>query len=113
VAKTGFDWDSLNAVIEKLEEELAEFKSALKSLSQASKRSHHATMELGDILFTLVNVARFLSIHPEGALRDATRKFEGRFKHLEAMVVAEGKEIGALSPEEMQRYWEKAKGRAE
>jgi len=113
VAKTGFDWDGLAAVIEKLEEELAEFKSALSAVKQVSQKSHHAAMELGDILLTLVNVARFLNIQPESALRDATRKFERRFKRLEKMVAAEGKAMNALSPEEMDRYWEKAKRQAE
>jgi len=113
VARTGFDWDSLTAVIEKLEEELAEFKFALSSAEQTTPSSHHAAMELGDILFTLVNVARFLNIQPESALRDATRKFERRFKSLEKMAAAEGKKISALSSREMDRYWEKAKGQAE
>ena len=113
VAKTGFDWDRLTAVIEKLEEELAELKSALRNANPASNDSHTIAMELGDILFTLVNVARFLNIQPESALRDATQKFEHRFKRLEKMVSSEGGKLNALSPEEMNRYWEKAKRPAE
>jgi len=113
VAKTGFDWNTVDAVIEKLEEEISELKSALGGDKPASKDSHHTAMELGDILFTLVNVARFLNIQPESALRDATQKFERRFKRLEKMVAAGGREIDTLSAQEMNRYWEKAKKQAE
>ncbi len=108
-AKTGFDWNHIDTVIEKLEEELSELKSALKSGNTGDENPHNVALEFGDILFTLVNVARFLNIHPETALTDATKKFEDRFRHLEKIVFAGGKSIDALSPEEMNRLWEAAK----
>lgn len=113
VAKTGFDWNNIAAVIEKLEEELSEFKSALTEVNTGNENLDNIAMEFGDILFTLVNVARFLKIHPETALRDATKKFETRFKHLEKIAAATGKKIETLSPREMDRFWEEAKKQLE
>ncbi len=103
-AGTGFDWNDIAEVIEKVEEELTEFKQAvhLKNINDAS-------MELGDIIFTLVNVARFAGFHPETALSDSTKKFEKRFKYMEKQLAGKGKSIETISREEMDGLWEKAK----
>ena len=70
-ARTGFDWDNIEGVMQKAEEEWAEFQCALDKKDKAD-----ISVEFGDILFTLVNVARFAAIHPETALKDSIKKFE-------------------------------------
>ncbi len=111
VAKTGFDWMHISEIFNKLEEELAEFKSALTDTNRNNTPSSNISAEFGDILFTLVNVARFLNIHPESSLTDAIKKFENRFKLLERIVSEKGKRMDALSSEEMDRFWNEAKER--
>jgi tetrapyrrole methylase family protein/MazG family protein len=110
VAKTGFDWTHISGIFNKLEEELAELKSALADTNRNNTHSRNISAEFGDILFTLVNVARFLNIHPESALKDAIKKFENRFGRLERIVSEKGKKMDALTSEEMERLWNEAKG---
>ncbi len=104
-AGTGFDWYNVTEVVEKVEEEIKEFKQASKL-----KNKKEAALEFGDILFTLVNVARFSGFHPDTALSDATRKFEKRFRYMEAQLTKKGKRIEDLSREEMDQAWEETKG---
>ncbi|MBU0987239.1 MAG: nucleoside triphosphate pyrophosphohydrolase [Proteobacteria bacterium] len=108
-AKTGFDWDDIAGVMQKVEEEWAELKSALTGEGQAGGRPERVLLEFGDILFTLVNVARFAQIHPETALAASIKKFEKRFKHMEKTVLKNRKDIESLSPKEMEKLWEEAK----
>ncbi len=96
-AVMGFDWDDAAGAWEKLDEELKEFK---KSPSEE---------EFGDILFTLVNLSRFLNIDPERALRKAVEKFVTRFEKMEEIIKKDGKKLEDLTLEEMDFYWEKAK----
>ncbi len=103
-AGTGFDWNDIAEVIEKVEEELAEFKHAIHL-----KNINDASMEFGDIIFTLVNVARFAGFHPETALSDSTKKFEKRFRYMEKHLADNGKVLEKISREEMDRLWGKAK----
>ncbi len=100
-AGAGFDWPSIDQVYLKLEEELDELHAA----------PDHASMEneMGDILFTLVNVARFLKIDPEQALRKTNAKFRKRFSHVEAGLTARGKTPGEATIEEMETLWQDAK----
>ncbi len=65
---------------------------------------------MGDLLFTVLNLARYLKVDPESALRQTNRKFRRRFGHVEARLRAEGKELGEASLEEMERHWQGAKG---
>lgn len=102
-AATGFDWDNISSVMEKVEEELSEFKSALLN------KKDEVAMEFGDILFTLVNVARFARIHPETALTVSIKKFEKRFKYMEKQLSEKQKKIENLTPVEIKRLWEEAK----
>ncbi len=95
----GFDWDNVNDVLEKVKEELDEFKE------------NPSEDEFGDILFSLVNLSRFLGFDPERALRKATEKFVERFHRMEELIRKEGKELRELSLEEMNRYWEEVKTR--
>lgn len=104
-ARTGFDWDDLNGVMEKVGEEWAEFQREIHS-DDAEARDR-AAMEFGDLLFTLTNVARHARFHPDTALVSATRKFEDRFRHMEA--AAAGRHIDDVPREEKERMWEDAK----
>jgi tetrapyrrole methylase family protein/MazG family protein len=106
-AATGFDWEDISGVMEKVEEEWAELKSEL--LPEHKIDRDRVSLEFGDVLFTLVNVARFAKIHPETALADSTRKFETRFKLMERLFSENGKTINAASHEEMENLWEEAK----
>ncbi len=103
-ARTGFDWDNVSDVIKKVEEEWNEFLSAIKR-----KNQQDISLEFGDILFTLVNVARFARIHPETSLADSVKKFEMRFKHMEKAAAKQGEGIESVSREEFDLLWENAK----
>jgi len=103
-ARTGFDWDSISGVMEKVKEEWSEFKFAL-----TENRKSNISAEFGDILFTLVNVARFAEIHPETALKDSIKKFETRFRNMEKSVAESGRTIDAVSRNEIDMLWEEIK----
>jgi len=108
-AKTGFDWNDISGVMQKVEEEWSELKAVLKRESRASKDQDLLALEFGDVLFTLVNVARFAHIHPETALRNSTKKFENRFKYMEKLIIESRRNIESASQEEKDELWEQAK----
>jgi tetrapyrrole methylase family protein/MazG family protein len=108
-ARTGFDWEDLSGVMEKVEEEWSELKTELQRQKESGENQHHLALEFGDILFTLVNVARFANFHPETALRDATNKFEKRFRRMEERIADSQKDIRSVSQEEKDALWEEAK----
>lgn len=108
-AQTGFDWSDISGVMQKVEEEWSELQAALKGENQDPKDQDILALEFGDVLFTLVNVARFANIHPETALRSSTKKFEKRFKHMEKVIAKSRRNIESLSREEMDILWEEAK----
>lgn len=103
-SRVGFDWPDARAVTEKLAEEIAELAEA-----QASGDERRIREELGDTLFTLVNVTRQLGIDAEGALREANEKFYRRFAFMEQRASAEGRQLGDLSMDELEDLWELAK----
>lgn len=103
-AGIGFDWESIEGVMRKTEEEWSEFNQAVALKNQAE-----ISMELGDLLFTLVNVARMARVHPETALAESTRKFEKRFQFMEQQLSAQGKAIESVPRAELEALWEKAK----
>ena len=105
-SRLGFDWPDLAGVFKKLDEELEEFREALSM--QNPKR---VLDELGDLLFVLVNIARFLRIHPEEALGKAVKKFTRRFDYIEAALRKGGKNFHQSNLLEMDRLWEEAKKR--
>jgi MazG family protein len=105
-AQVGFEWVRTEEVIDKAEEELAELREAVRD---AGPRSKAAEEELGDLLFSLVNVARKLGIEPEAALRVANDKFQRRFDDLERQVTASGRKLRDLTLDELESYWQKAK----
>ncbi len=104
VAKIGFDWKDIEEVVEKLEEELAELKEAL-----SKKSAPHIEEELGDLLFTLVNIGRHSGVDPEWALARTVKKFIQRFHHLEEELRQMGKTLEEATLEEMERLWQEAK----
>lgn len=103
-SKVGFDWDSVDGAFAKLAEESAELKSAA---SEADKP--HIEEELGDLLFSAVNVARFLKVDPEEALTRATDKFQNRFSVVETLAAERGIDIQSASLETLDRLWDEAK----
>lgn len=105
-AGVGFDWPSVDGVLEKIEEELAELREAI-----ASGDSIHMREELGDLLFSCVNAARHLKVDPEAALRECNRKFERRFGAVETELKAAGRTPADTSLDELDRLWDGAKGR--
>ena len=100
-AKVGFDWDSIDGAYDKLAEEIEELKSA--------KSKENIEEEFGDILFSCVNIARFLNVNPEEALKKASDKFVNRFELLEKMAQDAGKDLNNMSLEEMDNLWDKIK----
>ena len=99
----GFDWDYAGQVWEKVQEEIAELKAEVDSGSDKIEE------EFGDVLFSLINYARFLNINPDDALERTNRKFIKRFQFLERESLKDGKELGAMSLDEMDVYWNRAK----
>lgn len=109
-AGTGFDWDNLWGVIRQTEAEWDEFKGELLAdETGADIQKERAAMEFGDVLFTMVNVARMAGIHPETALVQSTRKFILRFKLMEAAAAARDKQVQDLARDEMELLWVEAK----
>lgn len=101
-AKVGFDWDDLEGPYQKVQEELLELQNAVKTGVGIRE-------ELGDLLFAIVNVSRFLKLEAEEVLRDAVHKFQGRFLKMVELSRGEGQEFERLSLDEMDVFWEKAK----
>jgi len=97
----GFDWDHKDQVFEKIQEELTEFHQATTQENQEE--------EFGDLLFSLVNYARFINIEPETALEKANRKFMRRFQAMEQVILADNKSLQDLSIQEMDQYWNQIK----
>ena len=104
VAGVGFDWEDPNQVWEKVEEELAEFKAEVENKNQAAIED-----EFGDVLFSLINYARFLDINPENALERTNKKFTKRFQYLEHKAKSLQKSLSDMTLAEMDVYWEEAK----
>jgi len=103
-AQVGFDWEAVQGIFEKLEEEKAELRAALS----ASDR-HAAEEEVGDILFSVVNLARFLGFDPEVTLRHSNLKFKQRFHEIESEASRSGQRLPQLSKEELEQLWSAAK----
>lgn len=99
----GFEWESKEAVWEKVKEEIEEFQV------EQTKNSEHMEEEFGDVLFSLVNYARFVNINPENALAKTNKKFMDRFQLMEKMITDEQQNIQDMNVTEMDVYWEKAK----
>jgi tetrapyrrole methylase family protein/MazG family protein len=109
-ARVGFDWPSIDGVIDKVEEECRELREA-RAGAELGKRPRHDRVEeeFGDLLFALVNLARFLRVNPEDSLRKATARFNERFRYIEIQARGSGKEMRDLTLEQMDRWWNEAK----
>ena len=103
-ASVGFDWDDYKEVFAKLHEELDELEESLERNDRDSIKE-----ELGDLLFSVINMTRFLKIDASGALNGTTSKFVNRFRVMEGMIHADGKRLPDMTLPEMDEYWERAK----
>lgn len=103
-ARAGFDWENAEQVLDKLHEELSE-------LAEARENAAHEEIEgeVGDLLFVLVNLARFVKVDPEQALRKSNAKFRRRFAHVEKSLQARGKNLSDSNLQEMEEIWQEAK----
>ena len=103
-ARSGFDWTNTDEVVDKVREEVDEFLEAWRGADRQGVEE-----EIGDLLFSLVNLARFLKVCPEDALRKTIGKFESRFRYIERELGKQGKDPQGASLEEMDRLWEASK----
>lgn len=104
-ARIGFDWQNVEGVLEKLAEESSELRGAI-----AAKSAEKIEEEMGDLLFAAVNVARFLGIDPEIALKKANRKFTVRFREMERLARESSRKLADVPRGEMETFWDRAKG---
>lgn len=104
-AGVGFDWDNIDDVFAKVKEEIEELHAEVKA-------QKHTTIEaeFGDVLFSLINYARFLKVNPEDALERTNKKFIARFQYLERKAAESGKSLRDMTLAEMETYWQEAKG---
>jgi len=114
----GFDWPDVQGVLGKVREEIGELEEAVARRAAAAPQDEdahrlhgHVEQELGDLLFALANLGRFLKVHPEEALRGSVRRFESRFHHVEERLREEGRTPREATLAEMDRYWDEAKRR--
>ncbi|MEQ8685576.1 MAG: nucleoside triphosphate pyrophosphohydrolase [Imperialibacter sp.] len=105
----GFDWEEKQQVWEKVEEEMQEFKEEFNVSGEKEIDKEKAQGEFGDLLFSLVNYARFIDIDPEEALERTNKKFIKRFQYLEQESAKDGKSLGEMTLAEMDEYWNRAK----
>lgn len=105
-SRVGFDWKKTEDAFEKLEEELREFRHALKK-----KKQREIEDELGDIFFMLVNISRFVGVNPEDALRKTISKFISRFRYIEMKAAEKKRTLSEMTLQEMDALWDEAKGK--
>lgn len=103
-SRVGFDWKHVDDVFCKLEEELIEFREAIKGKQQAAIED-----ELGDMFFVLVNISRFVGVNPEDALRKTISKFISRFRYIEMAAADKGRDLSGMTFAEMDALWDEAK----
>ena len=106
VRGVGFDWDHVGQVWEKVQEELGELQDEVTAPKVNLDR---VADEFGDVMFAMINYARFLDVNPDEALERTTRRFIARFKHLEQAVARDGKDLADMDLAEMDAYWDRAK----
>jgi len=103
-ARVGFDWDKVGDVMNKLDEEIGEFKEAMEKNNEDAIEE-----ELGDVLFMLVNISRFIGVNPEDALRKTISKFISRFRYIEMAAADSGRTLSDMTLAEMDALWDEAK----
>ncbi|MFS2190016.1 nucleoside triphosphate pyrophosphohydrolase [Mucilaginibacter sp. Mucisp84] len=105
----GFDWEEKSQVWAKVEEEMQEFKNEFNAEGESTIDHERAEAEFGDLLFSLINYARFININPENALEKTNKKFIKRFQYLELKAQENGKQLHDMSLAEMDVFWDEAK----
>ena len=105
----GFEWEKKEQVWEKVEEEVKEFVDEVNNSIKLSEKHDRLEDEFGDVLFSLINYARFLDINPENALERTNQKFIKRFKFIEAEAAKNGHNLSEMTLEQMDELWNKAK----
>ena len=103
VRGVGFDWDHAGQVWDKVQEELGELRE------EVDRKSDRIADEFGDVLFALINYARFLDVNPDEALERTNRRFKARFEAMERRIAEAGLDLGEMPLEEMDRHWDAAK----
>jgi len=114
-ARVGFDWQSVDDIFDKLDEEVEELREAIRrkreAAASASEVAHQRVREeVGDLLFAVTNIARHLDAEPEAALKLTNRKFRRRFRHIERGLRARGRELSEATLDEMEGLWQESKG---
>lgn len=111
VTKVGFQWENLDGPIDKLKEEFSEFLEEVDRFKQdpCDSNKRKMEMEFGDFIFCIANIAHFMGLNPENALRANLQKFENRFRYVEEKITSSGKSMSESDLEEMNKYWEEAK----
>lgn len=110
-ARVGFDWQRIEDIFDKLEEEIGELRAAIQTHATSNNEADHTLVreELGDLLFAVTNIARHLSVEPEAALKLTNRKFRRRFGYIESKLRESGQTFDATTLEEMESLWQEAK----
>jgi len=108
VARVGFDWPDIEGIFDKLQEEIAELKAVIGENNHEFKRDRLED-EIGDLLFVIVNIARYLKIDSESALKRANRKFKSRFQYMETELARQGRSVEDTNMDEMEALWQRAK----
>lgn len=111
VRRVGFDWPDVTGALDKVREEFQELSDEVEA-NQTTKPSPEQIEEFGDLLFSMVNVARLMGIQPEEALQGGCRKFISRFRHVEKRAEETGQELNKMNLEEMNVFWDEAKKKA-
>lgn len=107
--QTGFDWDNKQQVWDKVNEELSEFSEEFLNKPESEIDAEKVEAEFGDLMFSLINFARFLNINPENALEKTNKKFIYRFQYLEQKAGTQGKKLEDMTLAEMETFWQEAK----
>jgi len=110
-ARVGFDWEKLEDIFAKLEEEVGELRAAIQTHASSNTEADHTRIreELGDLLFAATNIARHLKVEPEAALKLTNRKFRQRFGYIEKTLAKRGRTFESAEPEELDAIWREAK----
>jgi ATP diphosphatase len=109
-ARHGFDWPDINPVFDKLHEEIDELKEAWQAANDGTGERDALEDELGDVMFVCVNLARFLKVNPEQALKRTNHKFEARFRAIEAELAAQGRDMDSETLGALDAIWQSVKG---
>jgi MazG family protein len=111
-ARVGFDWEKVEDIFAKLEEEIGELRMAINNHASSNTEANHTRVreELGDLLFAVTNIARHLKVEPEAALKLTNRKFRRRFGFIEKKLQERGQSFDATTLDQMEALWQEAKG---